>query len=159
MLCLQHQRTEIALMFFIRLCSSDLVLMMLCDMHGNVINQSQIIYQTCQGLLFPVFWMKEVVILILFTPRNKVSMINIGWHVLLGFYRKHIELWPSECCVIHRRPVGSHHPEATCQFAFASSLNVLFRWWCWCWCSVIFGSIYRLVCLSGIVAISSMTDE
>lgn len=33
---------------FIRLCSSDLVLMMLCDMHDNIINQSEITCQTCQ---------------------------------------------------------------------------------------------------------------
>lgn len=40
-------------------------------------------------------------------------------------HRKNVLCCPSECCIIHWRPVGLHHPEAYCHFPFASSLNML----------------------------------
>lgn len=67
---------------FIRLSSSDLVLVMLCDMHDNVIKQDNL--PNMSVCLLCVVWMKEVVILILFASCYEVYLTNIDWHVLWG---------------------------------------------------------------------------
>lgn len=68
---------------FIRLCCSDLRLMMLCDMHDNIIKQCKSPNMFVCLRLWAVS-VKEVVILMPFAQYCEVYMTNVDWHALKG---------------------------------------------------------------------------